>query len=98
MIVIKLEYERTVKYIENGVQLIKKEKHSITLTRKEIITHLERFPLHIVLDISYKPFSGGSGIVYLHTNKGVFPYVTTDDTTEFINSFFQLKRYQQFYK
>ncbi|WP_239672838.1 hypothetical protein [Mangrovibacillus cuniculi] len=95
---IKLGYECTTKYIKDGIQVIKKEKYTLRLSRTEIDTHFEQFPLEIVLDVSYKPFSDGSGLLYLHTNKGVFPFVTYDDTTEFINSYVKLKRYQQFMK
>lgn len=35
-------------------------------------------------DISYKPFSSGEGLLYLHTHQGMFSYRVKDNPTTFL--------------
>ncbi|WP_391204011.1 hypothetical protein [Psychrobacillus sp. L4] len=50
-----------------------------------------QFELDHVIDVSHKPFSFGGGILYLHTNQGVFPYNIQVDPAYFILAFQSLK-------
>jgi hypothetical protein len=44
-----------------------------------------------VIDVSYKPFSSAAGILYLHTNQGVFPFHIHSSPQTFIDTFRSLK-------
>ena len=48
-----------------------------------------RFKLEHVHDMSYRPFSNGDGLFYLHTNQGVFTYTIDADPTDFIRAYIQ---------
>lgn len=68
-------------------QKTKKITYKINLSAQKITTANHTFPLHAVFDISYKPFSGTKGLLYLHTNQGVLMYEIETDPSEFIRSY-----------
>ena len=57
----------------------------------EIVSAQHQFKFQHVHDISYKPFSYGAGILYLHTNQGVFSYNIKENPAYFIEAFKTLK-------
>ena len=71
-------------------QTTNRTTHYIHLYADSISTTKNRFKLEHVLDMSYKPFSGGAGLFYLHTNQGVFMYEVDADPTY---SFNRIKTY-----
>ncbi|MEK4520852.1 MULTISPECIES: hypothetical protein [unclassified Psychrobacillus] len=56
-----------------------------------IVSAQHQFKFQNVHDISYKPFSYGAGILYLHTNQGVFSYNIKENPAYFIEAFKTLK-------
>ena len=75
----------------NFKQKIIKEERNMYLYHDKITTKYHEFPLKAVFDISYKPLGKDGGILYLHTNKGVFSYHVDSDALTFIKIF---KQYQ----
>lgn len=65
--------------------------HTIHLYPDTISTAKSNFKLEHVHDLSYKPFSGGTGLFYLHTNQGVFTFEVDSDPTEFISAYRKLR-------
>lgn len=63
----------------------------LQLNVEGIASERHQFKLEHVHDVSHKPFSFGGGILYLHTNQGVFPYNVQEDPTYFIHAFKSLK-------
>ena len=59
----------------------------IHLYTESISTVKNTFLLEHVHDISYRPFSGGTGLFYLHTNQGVFTYEVDSDPKGFIRAY-----------
>lgn len=72
-------------------QQIHSSVHHIKLFDQSIYTTKQTFHLHHILDVSYRPFSGGSGLFYLHTNQGLFAYPIDVDPTHFINAYKRIK-------
>ncbi|KAA0964987.1 hypothetical protein FQ087_01305 [Sporosarcina sp. ANT_H38] len=58
--------------------------HTIHLYADSISTSNNTFRLEHVYDMSYKPFSSGTGFFYLHTTQGVFTFEVDSDPTNFI--------------
>lgn len=58
----------------------------------KIVTKHREFPIDHVLDMSYRPMGSTRGILYLHTNKGVYSYMVKEDPAPFIKIFKQNKR------
>jgi len=60
---------------------------AIFLYVTKIVTHSREFLLHQVYDMSYRRMGLEEGILYLHTNQGVFPYQVQTDPIKFIDEF-----------
>ncbi|KXH87581.1 hypothetical protein AU377_02500 [Sporosarcina sp. HYO08] len=72
-------------------QKLTRTVNRIHLFPNSISTANESFPLEDVHDLSYRPFSGGTGLFYLHTNQGVFTYEIDTKPTHFIQAFKNLR-------
>lgn len=81
-----ISYSRTEQYIENFQQKNSRHIYTLSLYSYKIETETHTFQLEHILDISYKPFSGNSGLLYLHTNQGVFTFLIETNPKEFINA------------
>ncbi|MFF2754949.1 hypothetical protein ACFVR1_14515 [Psychrobacillus sp. NPDC058041] len=66
-------------------------RFELHLNIEGIASERHQFKLEHVHDVSHKPFSFGGGILYLHTNQGVFPYNIQEDPSYFIHVFKSLK-------
>jgi len=88
----KIQYTLVERKIDYHYQLQKiATKHELVVTKDEVITATTAFGLHQVLDVSYKPFSSEAGILYLHTNQGVFPFHIHSNPSTFIETFLLFK-------
>ncbi|MBO0587694.1 hypothetical protein [Sporosarcina sp. E16_8] len=72
-------------------QKTKRTVHNIHLYTDSISTSNNIFRLEHVHDMSYKPFSSGTGFFYLHTTQGVFTYEVETDPTYFIRTYKNLR-------
>lgn len=87
--IIYIEIERKIDFYYQMQQI--ENQYELQLNMEGIITAQHRFELRHVHDISHKSFSFGGGILYLHTNQGVFSYKIEDNPTPFIHAFKTLK-------
>ena len=88
-LMIYIEIERQIDFY---FQMQKIEKQlEIEMTIEGIRTAEKSFELQHVHDISYKPFSFGAGMLYLHTNQGVFSFKVHENPETFIEGFRNLK-------
>ncbi|WP_017380522.1 hypothetical protein [Paenisporosarcina sp. TG-14] len=65
--------------------------HELTVTPTAVISAKAEYALNTVLDVSYKPFSSQAGILYLHTNQGVFAFYIQSSPQKFIDTFRSFK-------
>lgn len=79
-----ISYTTTERMIVKFEQKTERMTHYLNLTTEKITTTTHTFHLNDVLDVSYKPFSGIKGLLYLHTNQGVFMYEIESDPSDFI--------------
>lgn len=81
--------------IERSIDWFKQEHRqtirTLLLYEEAITSSDHTFSLEHVHDVSYRPFSNGTGLFYLHTNRGVFTFGVNDNPNEFINSYKRLK-------
>jgi hypothetical protein len=80
--------ERSIDWFE---QKHMQTTRTLLLYEESIASSDQTFSLEHVHDISYRKFSNGTGLFYLHTNRGVFTYGVHDNPSEFINSYKRLK-------
>lgn len=81
--------------IERSIEWFQQKQEQ---TARLILLHVETittadhtFTLQSVHDMSYRPFSNGTGLFYLHTNQGVFTYGVNTDPQQFIRAYRTLK-------
>lgn len=80
--------ERSIEWFQ---QKQEQKECNIYLQTDWVKTSDHSFKIQAVLDMSYKPFSNGSGLFYLHTNQGVFTYGVNTDPNHFIDAYRRLK-------
>lgn len=82
-----LSYISIQRVVDRLEQTYRKTFHSISLFQDRITTSQRTFPLENVFDLSYRPFSGETGLFYLHTHEGVFTFEIIDEPEQFIEDF-----------
>lgn len=82
----KQPYVKIVRKVSALEQKDIEEKRHMYLYEEKIVTRYREFPIENVMDISYR-FSGGKGLLYLHTLKGVYAYIIKSSPESFINAF-----------
>lgn len=80
-------YYKVKRAIIDGELRIEQEERAIELYVEKVCTHARTFVLADVYDMSYRLVGSEGGILYLHTNIGVFPYTVKVDPAQFIEAF-----------
>lgn len=77
--------------IEREVTSIKQvdteDKRTLYLYPDRIVSKHRVFPIEEVSDISYRQFGQQNGLLYLHTNRGLFSYTVKSPPDDFLNTF-----------
>ncbi|MGS2776463.1 hypothetical protein ACVBAX_03740 [Robertmurraya sp. GLU-23] len=85
-------YFTVTRKIVDGSQLVLHEEQHLRMYEDKITTSVSTFPFSDILDISYRKLTKELGILYLHTNQGLFPYKVREEPDCFIETFNKLKR------
>ncbi|MGN7386959.1 hypothetical protein [Sporosarcina sp. SAFN-015] len=80
--------ERSIDWFE---QKHRQMDRKLFLYEESITSSDNTFSLEHVHDVSYRPFSNGTGLFYLHTNRGVYTFGVNENPNEFIKSYKRLK-------
>ncbi|NGZ76762.1 hypothetical protein [Saccharibacillus alkalitolerans] len=80
-------YYQVQREVREGQQRRSVSDRQIDLYHDRVTTHSREFPLGHVFDMSYRRMSGEIGMLYLHTNLGVFSYTVNTDPRPFIDRF-----------
>lgn len=62
-------------------------ERSIYLYSDKIITHRREFAIDDVIDISYRKFGYETGLLYIHTESGLYTYTIKTSPVSFIETF-----------
>ncbi|KKK38550.1 hypothetical protein WQ57_08085 [Mesobacillus campisalis] len=84
-------YIKISRKIKNNIQHCRELEEELVLSGNKITTASDHFHLDEILDMSYKPFSGNSGFLYLHTNRGLYSFHTRIHPHKFMQAYRQLK-------
>jgi hypothetical protein len=84
-------YIRITRSVEVIEQKVTEKEYNLYLYEDKIISDSHHFPLETVHHTSYKPFSANGGLLYLHTNQGVFTYQVKENPKSFMLAFNTLK-------
>lgn len=77
--------------IKDNQQFYVEENSSIDLYQDQVVTPSEAISLENIFDVSFKKFSGASGLLYLHTNQGVKAYMVKEPPFTWMETFHQYK-------
>jgi transposase-like protein len=78
--------------IKNNEQVYEEKEELIQLFTDQIKTASDLFLIEDVLDISYRSFSNEKGLLYLHTTRGVFSFITIHQPIKLITIYKELKK------
>lgn len=72
----------------NSMEQLKVEhERTIYLYNDKIVTQHRVFPIEEVLDVSYRTFGKEGGLLYIHTDGGLFTYTVQTSPQKFIEAF-----------
>lgn len=89
--IVSLSYISVQRVVDRLQQTNLKTYHSICLFTDRITTSTRTFLLQHVFDLSYRPFSGPTGLFYLHTHEGVFTFEIVEEPENFISRFKEIQ-------
>lgn len=85
-----LDYQKYMR-VELEIDGLEKKKYkqveTMYLYSDQVVTANHTFPIENVLDISFRKIGGEGGLLYLHTNKGVYTYTVESSPEHFIRTF-----------
>ncbi|MEK3990802.1 MULTISPECIES: hypothetical protein [Robertmurraya] len=84
-------YFTVTRKIVDGTQVVLHQEQLIKMFKDKITTSASTFSLSNVHDISFRKLTEELGILYLHTNQGLFPYKVREEPHGFIAMFYKLK-------
>ncbi len=80
----KQHYFKVVRTISSIAQQETEEKRTLYLFQDHITSKHHEFPLTTVHDLSYKKIGDHGGMLFLHVDHGVYPYVVKESPLTFI--------------
>ena len=87
----KQAYYKIIREVDSITQRNTEQKRVIYLYEDRIVTKHREFHIDHVIDLSYRFIGKQGGLLYLHTNKGVFSYPVKSSPEEFVKAFKDFK-------
>lgn len=84
-------YYKVIREVSSIRQQDTEKKRTLYLYDEKIVTEYREFPLDDVTDISFKPVGKQGGLLYLHTVKGVFPYIVKTEPTALVEAYKEVR-------
>lgn len=81
------QYIKVQREVTSTGQKDVEHERTLYLYCDKIITHHREFSIRDVIDISYRKFGQETGLLYIHTEGGLFTYTVKTSTKEFIKAF-----------
>ncbi|AYA76665.1 hypothetical protein DOE78_15120 [Bacillus sp. Y1] len=85
------QYFTVTRKIVNGTQVVLHEEQLLKMYEDKITSSASTFSFSDVHDVSFRKLTKELGILYLHTNQGLFPYKVREEPRCFIETFYKLK-------
>ncbi len=85
------QYFTVTRKIVDGTQVVLHEEQLLKMYEDKITSSASTFSFSDVHDISFRKLTKELGILYLHTNQGLFPYKVREEPRCFIETFYKLK-------
>ncbi|MUK88290.1 hypothetical protein GMD78_07795 [Ornithinibacillus sp. L9] len=77
-------YFKTERRVSSIEQVNIEHERTLYLYDDRIVSKHREFPIHEVLDVSYRSLGAEGGLLYLHTKSGVFSYTVKSSPKSFV--------------
>ncbi|WP_249869526.1 hypothetical protein [Oceanobacillus saliphilus] len=85
-------YIKIVREVSSIEQIDVEHKRKMYLYEEKIVTKHREFSIDDVLDVSYRFIGGDGGLLYLHTNYGVYSYIVKTSPEAFVEAFKEYRK------
>ncbi len=82
----KQPYIKVIRKISSIKKIEQEEERVMYLMKEKLVTAYREFLLQDVLDLSYKKIGDRGGLLYIHTNHGLYTYSVKTSPTQFIET------------
>lgn len=80
-------YSKVVRKVTKLEKTAVEDKRMLYLYPDRLVTAYREFPIHEIIDMSFREVGGSGGLLYVHTVGGVFSYTVESSPMEFIRTF-----------
>lgn len=80
-------YVKVHKQIIDAEIVYEEEEREIYLYHDRLITRHREFSTRDISDLSFRKMGDEGGLLYVHTNRGIFSYTVTSSPDSFIKAF-----------
>lgn len=87
----KQAYYKIIREVDSISQMDTEQERIMYLYEDRVTTKYREFHIDHVIDLSYRFIGVKGGILYLHTNKGVFSYPVKSSPEKFVKVFKDFK-------
>ncbi|WP_339226263.1 hypothetical protein NSQ77_12160 [Oceanobacillus sp. FSL K6-2867] len=91
-LIAKQTYSKVVREVNSTEQKHTEQERTMYLYDDKIVTQYREFKVYDVLDISYRFIGDDGGLLYLHTNNGVYPYIVRSSPKAFVEAFKEFRK------
>lgn len=88
----KQAYYKIIREVDSISQMHTEQERTMYLYEDRIVTKYRKFHIDHVIDLSHRFIGKTGGLLYLHTNKGVFSYPVKSSPEKFVKAFKDFKR------
>lgn len=83
-ILAKQPYVKVVRTVDSITQTNTEEERVMYLYEDRLVTKHREFDISTINDMSYRNIGSTGGLLYVHTNKGVFSYIVKSSPQQFV--------------
>ena len=80
-------YIKIERHVDGLEQKNVESKRTLYLYDEKVVSRHREFPIKDVTDVSYRTVGPDGGMLYVHTNKGIYTYIVKSSPMDFINTF-----------
>lgn len=91
-LLIEMPYIKYIRSIDSATQKNTEEIRMLYLYEDRLVTKHREFAIDSIHDLSYRSLGKNGGLLYIHTDKGVFSYILKSSPENLIQIFKDLKR------
>lgn len=80
-------YVKVIRTVDSLTQTNTEEQRMMYLYEDRLVTKHREFPIETIHDLSYRLLGTKGGLLYVHTNKGVYSFIVKSSPEQFIEVF-----------